>query len=333
MLKRLVVGPAAPAGRALPPGRVPAPRRPAAAARPRPRAPGERSRSLGGGARGVRPLHRRSRPGKVRRSACDILFLSDQPQSLAALGQGIWLAVTYPSIPSSRSRCCIAWSTRRRPTPTARRWLRHRVLPGGPARARAQREHLQIYANQVLATVARRHSGVEGQQDFNQWIEDMELADPALFLPRLRNVVDVLVQDDWWFDRDVLRSRCRWNEGRDVRRGPGRPIGAGRSGRRPGRGVRDRLPEPAGRPRLRALRRPIQAVLPWFADEPLAGLHDVHGAASGAAGCARKARARCCSFRIGRGSRCACRSTGWTTPARCSAAPSTSRAGRCAWRR
>ncbi len=31
-----------------------------------------------------------------------------------------------------------------------------------------------------------------------------------------------------------------------------------------------------------ALARAVQAVLPWFADEPLAGLHDVHGAASGA---------------------------------------------------
>ena len=31
--------------------------------------------------------------------ACDILFLADQPQSLAALGQGIWLAVTYPVDP------------------------------------------------------------------------------------------------------------------------------------------------------------------------------------------------------------------------------------------
>jgi hypothetical protein len=34
----------------------------------------------------------------------------------------------------------------------------------------------------------------------------MELADPAQFLPRLRNVVDVLVQDDWWFDRDKLQA-------------------------------------------------------------------------------------------------------------------------------
>ena len=69
-----------------------------------------------------------------------------------------------------------------------------------------QREHLLLYANQVLATVARRHSGVDGQQTFNKWIEDMELNDPALFLPRLRNVVDVLVQDDWWLDREALQA-------------------------------------------------------------------------------------------------------------------------------
>jgi len=139
--------------------------------------------------------------------ACDILFLSEQPQSLAALGQGIWLAVTYPIDPELSVAL-----------------LQHVVEDTPPdsdgaavaavtayylvdLRARdPQREHLLLYANQVLATVARRHSGVDGQQAFNQWIEDMELNDPALFLPRLRNVVDVLVQDDWWFDRQALQA-------------------------------------------------------------------------------------------------------------------------------
>jgi hypothetical protein len=139
--------------------------------------------------------------------ACDILFLAEQPQSLAALGQGIWLAVTYPVDPE----LSVA--------------LLHHVVEETPPdsdgaavaavtayylvdlRARdPQREHLLLYANQVLATVARRHSGVEAQQEFSRWIEDMELSDPALFLPRLRNVVDVLVQDDWWFDREALQA-------------------------------------------------------------------------------------------------------------------------------
>jgi len=138
---------------------------------------------------------------------CDVLFLAEQPESLAALGQGIWLAVTYPVDPE----LSVA--------------LLHRVVEETPPDAdgaavaaiaayyivdlraqEPQREHLALYANQVLATVARRHSGVDGQEAFNRWIQDMELADPAKFLPRLRNVVDVLVQDDWWFDREKLQA-------------------------------------------------------------------------------------------------------------------------------
>jgi hypothetical protein len=139
---------------------------------------------------------------------CDVLFLADQPESLAALGQGIWLAVTFPVDPE----LSVA--------------LLHRVVEETPpdsdgaavaaitayyvvdVRAHEpQRDHLLLYANQVLATVARRHSGVDGQAAFNRWIQDMELNDPAKFLPRLRNVVDVLVQDDWWFDRDELQAK------------------------------------------------------------------------------------------------------------------------------
>jgi len=139
--------------------------------------------------------------------ACDILFLSDQPQSLAALGQGIWLAVTYPVDPEL-SVALLQHVVDETP-PDADGAAVAAVMAYYLADLRArepQREHLLIYANQVLATVARRHSGVEGQQDFNQWIEDMELNDPARFLPRLRNIVDVLVRDDWWFDREALQA-------------------------------------------------------------------------------------------------------------------------------
>jgi hypothetical protein len=69
-----------------------------------------------------------------------------------------------------------------------------------------QREDLLFYTNQLLATVARRHSDVDGQEKFAGWMRRMELDDPARFLPRLRNVVDVLVQDDWWFDREALQA-------------------------------------------------------------------------------------------------------------------------------
>ena len=58
----------------------------------------------------------------------------------------------------------------------------------------------------MLGQVSRRHSDIETQEQFDRWIEKMELNDPAKFLIRLRNVVDVLVQDDWWFDRDALQQ-------------------------------------------------------------------------------------------------------------------------------
>ena len=139
--------------------------------------------------------------------ACDILFLSDQPESLAALGQGIWLAVTYPIDPELSVALLQHVVDDTPPDSDGAAVAAVTAYYLVDLRAREpQREHLLIYANQVLATVARRHSGVDAQQVFNQWIEDMELNDPVLFLPRLRNVVDVLVQDDWWFDRKALQA-------------------------------------------------------------------------------------------------------------------------------
>ena len=139
--------------------------------------------------------------------ACDILFLSDQPESLAALGQGIWLAVTYPIDPELSVALLQHVVDETPPDADGAAVAAVTAYYLVDRRAREpQREHLLIYASQVLATVARRHSAVAGQEDFNRWIETMELNDPARFLPRLRNVVDVLVQDEWWFDREALQA-------------------------------------------------------------------------------------------------------------------------------
>ena len=138
---------------------------------------------------------------------CDVLFLSDQPESLAALGHGIWLAVTYPVDPELSVALLQRVVEETPPDADGAAVAAVTAYYLVDLRAREpQRDHLLLYANQVLATVARRHSGVDGQENFNKWIEDMELNNPALFLPRLRNVVDVLVQDDWWFDREALQA-------------------------------------------------------------------------------------------------------------------------------
>jgi hypothetical protein len=54
--------------------------------------------------------------------------------------------------------------------------------------------------------VAERHSQIDSEAKFEFWLQKLELTDPACFLVRLRNVIDVLVQDEWWFDREKLQQ-------------------------------------------------------------------------------------------------------------------------------
>jgi hypothetical protein len=138
---------------------------------------------------------------------CDILFLAEQPKSLAALGQGIWLAVTYPVDPELSVALLKHVVDETPPDSDGAAVAAVTACYVTDLRAREpQREHLLFYCNQLLATVARRHSGVGSQEEFERFIARMELDDPARFLPRLRNVVDVLVQDDWWLDREALQA-------------------------------------------------------------------------------------------------------------------------------
>jgi hypothetical protein len=58
-----------------------------------------------------------------------------------------------------------------------------------------------------MGQVARRHSQVEEQEIFDFWVERMELDDPGKFLPRLAKVLDVIIDGEWWYDRDELRSK------------------------------------------------------------------------------------------------------------------------------
>ena len=163
-------------------------------------------------ARAAFDLYLAERAWEGAAQACDILFRAGEPQSLAALGQGIWLAVTYPVDPELSVALLQHVVEETPPDADGAAVAAVTAYYLVDLRARdPQREHLLLYANQVLATVARRHSGVDGQQEFNKWIEDMELNDPALFLPRLRNVVDVLVQDNWWFDRAALQAKLPVN--------------------------------------------------------------------------------------------------------------------------
>jgi len=156
-------------------------------------------------------LEARNWEGAVQ--ACEVLFSADQEESLAALGQGIWLAVTYPidpelsvamlqhvidETPSDSQGAAVA--------AVAAHYIADLRAPAGK-----DRDNLLFYTNQMVATVARRQGEVHDQSAFDTWFDKLELNDPAKFLPRLRNVVDVLVQDNWWFDREALAAELPVN--------------------------------------------------------------------------------------------------------------------------
>ncbi len=140
--------------------------------------------------------------------ACDVLFQAGQPDSICALGQGIWLAVTCPvdpelsidllghvidETPDDADGAAVAAST---------------ALFLADVRAQGKhRDDLMFFSTQTLGNVARRHSGIETPEQFNRWMEQLELKEPDKFLVRLHDVVEVLVRGDWWFDRDALQDR------------------------------------------------------------------------------------------------------------------------------
>ncbi|MBI5463122.1 MAG: hypothetical protein HY941_13130 [Gammaproteobacteria bacterium] len=142
--------------------------------------------------------------------ACDILYRTELDRSIVALGNGVWLAVTYPIKPQTSVA------------------LLHHIVDetpdksdGGAVAAMAahyladlrtrddehQHASLTFLTTQVLAKVAKRHRGIEGQEMLNTWIEILQLNDPDELLPRLGKMLEAMVGGDWWYDRDALRAR------------------------------------------------------------------------------------------------------------------------------
>ncbi|MBT5229886.1 MAG: hypothetical protein HOM11_06370 [Methylococcales bacterium] len=139
---------------------------------------------------------------------CAIMYKADQPDSLCALGHAVWLAVTFPvdidltievlnhiidDTPDDYDAAALAAATAMYLTDIRATEKEH--------------ENLSFFAGNILAQVARRHSAIENQDDLESWVKRLELDDPSKFLPRLRNVLNILVsQDDWWIDTDAIHQ-------------------------------------------------------------------------------------------------------------------------------
>ncbi|WP_353570156.1 hypothetical protein [Candidatus Albibeggiatoa sp. nov. BB20] len=140
--------------------------------------------------------------------ACDVMFKANQPESLVALGNAVWLAVTFPIDPELTIMVLehIVDETPPESDGAAVAAVTAHYISDLRVEDEKQRENLLFFTNQLLGKVARRHSEIQSQAQFDAWFDKMELNEPARFLNRLGQVLNVMVQDDWWVDRDTLRD-------------------------------------------------------------------------------------------------------------------------------
>jgi hypothetical protein len=140
--------------------------------------------------------------------ACDILYQAEKEDAIKALAHGIWLGVTFPVDPELSVAMLqhLIDETPDKSDGGAVAAATACYIVDLRAEGQAQ-EDLRFFTNQLMGQVARRHSQVEEQEIFDFWVERMELDDPAKFLPRLAKVLDVITDNDWWFDKDELRSK------------------------------------------------------------------------------------------------------------------------------
>jgi hypothetical protein len=75
-----------------------------------------------------------------------------------------------------------------------------------------EQESLTFFTRQILAGVAKRHRGIEDDPEMiKMWIEILGLNDVQELLSRLAAMLDAIVGDNWWVDRDALREKLPVN--------------------------------------------------------------------------------------------------------------------------
>jgi len=140
--------------------------------------------------------------------ATDVLYRTELPAAIVALGNGLWLSVTFPIDPELS---IVMINNLVDDTPNS---------SDGAAVAAAvahyiadlryegeKRDSTMFLTSSLLAKVAERHGNVSDQSQMNGWMMKLELNDPDKFLPRMAQILDAIVDGSWWFDKDELRAR------------------------------------------------------------------------------------------------------------------------------
>ncbi len=142
----------------------------------------------------------------------DLLYQCGHKDSISALGQGIWLGVTYP-VKAQSTVTLLNYVIDETPDDSdgaaVVAMAAHYIA--GLRTEGEEKDSLTFLTTQMIARVAKRHRGIDDQETLNAWIEMYQLNDIPELLKRLGLIVDVMVGDKWWFDRDILRSKLPVN--------------------------------------------------------------------------------------------------------------------------
>lgn len=141
--------------------------------------------------------------------ACDMLYQTELPSSIIALGHGVWLAVTYPVEPEYSINMLnnVITETTDDADGAALAAITAHFIVDQRAEGK-QRDDLKVLTSNMLAKVALRHSKVETQLGLDVWMDKLDLRQPDVFLPRMGMVVGAIVgEDNWWFDRAALKAK------------------------------------------------------------------------------------------------------------------------------
>lgn len=145
--------------------------------------------------------------------ACDVLFQCDQAESLAALGNGVWLSITFP-VPAQLTIAMLQHIVDETPDDSdgaavaamAAHYIADLRTEG------KEHENLTFLTKQIVAGVAKRHRGIEDDPEMiKMWIEILGLNDARELLSRLSSMLDAITGDNWWIDRDALRAQLPVN--------------------------------------------------------------------------------------------------------------------------
>ena len=143
---------------------------------------------------------------------CEILYLCEQTDSIIALAHGCWLAVTYPVDPALTVDM-LSYIVAETPddsdgaavaSVTALYLVEMRADEN-------QKDSLMFLTKQLVAMVAKRHRGIEEEESIQIWIEMLELNNLDELFTRLGKMIDAIVNNQWWIDRDELRAKLPIN--------------------------------------------------------------------------------------------------------------------------